>query len=224
MSKPLHFVIFTSDTGLSLKVLLDQQMANLTSGFGNWDIVQRPKRKSITRYAGADPYTMDVPVLFDGYRERNGQEAAISTLVRMAEPPGELLPPPILKIAGAVPRRDLQWVIQDMTWDNQAVIWTEQNGVPVRVRQSVVVHLLQYVDDRLIVTAPTPAVIAGGGKGGSKVKTGSGKTAKQEAQDEYGSAAFAQFILKANPWMSIDPRQPIPVGQQFIVPPVSSGP
>lgn len=219
-SNQFHYVTFASDTGLRVVVQLDQQSANLTGGFGGWEVVQRPKRLSITRWDGKDPYTMDVPVVFDGTKApQKGQERDISTLLRMGEQPGELVQPPVITLSGPIPRTDLPWVIQGYSWDNQNVMWVNQGGVPVRIRQSVVVSLMQYVDDQLITTAPAPAAKAGGGKSGSKVKQGSGKSAKQEAQDEYGMASFYKLIFSANPWMLPDPRAPIPVGKTFILPP-----
>lgn len=220
--KPFHYVTLTSDTGLKVRVLLDSNSAHLTGGFGGWEVVARPKRVGIVRFAGRDPFRMEVPVLFDGYGMGKGQEADISTLIRMSQPPTELKQPPTIKISGAVPRTDLTWVIEDLVQDNQSVIWDQQGGVSVRLRQGFVVHLLQYVDDTLITTAASPTIIAGGGTSGSKVKVGSGKTAKQEAQTEYGSASLFTILFAANPWMTPDPRAPIPTGTEFVVPPKSA--
>lgn len=218
--QPYHYATFTSSTGLTVKVLLDQQMAIPTGGFGGWDIVQRPKRTSMTRYAGRDPFQMDVPVVFDGVRTQSGQETSISTLVRMSQQPTPLQQPPIIKVSGAVPIRGLQWVIQDFTWDNQSVYWVVQGGVPVRLRQSVVVSLLEFVDDNIATTPATPAISASISAGGSKTKLGSGLNAKQEAQIAYGDSSLYAVLFGANPWMTPDPRMPIPVGKTFVVPPL----
>lgn len=220
MPSPSQYVTLASDTGLRVTALLDQQSAALTGGFGGWSVVQRPKRVSITRYAGKDPYTLDIPLVFDGtVAPQTSQEILISNLLRMGEQPTSLTQPPAITVRGPIPRRDLRWVINGFNWDAQNVLWVNQGGVPVRIRQSVVVSLLQYVDEQLITTAATPAIVAGGGGSGSKTVAGTGKNAKQVAQAEYGSAGFWHEILKANPWMPDDPRAPIPVGTSFVVPP-----
>jgi hypothetical protein len=219
--KPNHYVTLHSDTGLVVRVPLGDSPATLSNGVGGWEIIDRPKRSSITRYKGKQPFNLDIPVLFDGTTPPvTGQEVAISKLTRMGISSGRFKDPPVITLAGAVPRTDLKWVIQNLSWDNQATRWKMMNGVPVRIRQAVTINLLQYVDEGpLIQTPPSPAVVAGGGDSGAKIKNGSGKNAKQEAQDEYGNASLFQAIFDANPWMLPDPRSPIPAGTIFVVPP-----
>jgi hypothetical protein len=217
---PEHQVTFRTDTGIRVQCLLDTQMANLTGGFGGWEVVQRPKRVSITRWNGKDPFTMDLPVRFDGtLAPQKGQEIAISMLLRMSQPSGPLKQPPIITLDGPVPRTDLKWVIQNLEFDNQNVMWENYRGIYVRIRQSVVVQLLQFVDDQVISTPPAPATLAGGASAGSKVIVSTGKTAKQEAQAAYGSAQFWKDILDANPFLLPDPRAPITAGQSLVIPP-----
>jgi hypothetical protein len=218
--KPQHFVTFTSDTGLTVKVLLGATSANLTGGFGGWNVVTRPKRVSLTRYDGKDPFRMDVPIQFDGTTTRQGQEAGITTLSRMAVAPSDLQQPPTIKVAGAVPRKDLTWVVESIDWDNSSVIWDEQGGVPVRLRQAATVHLLQYVSDNVIFTQATPTKVTPP----SKVKDGAGKSAKQHAQDEYGNPDLWNQIFGANPFLTTDPRAPIPAGTTITIPPQTTSP
>jgi len=126
--------------------------------------------------------------------------------------------PPKIHVSGAVPRDDILWVIEDITWETDDVIWDVIGGTSVRLRQSATVHLLEFVDDDVIVTAPSPAVVAGGGKK-STTKPGAGKTAKQLAQEAYSNPGFWQTIIGANPWLSPDPRVPIPPNKTVVIPP-----
>lgn len=224
MSEPFHYVTLSSSAGHSVQILLGQQGAALTGGSGGWETVSRPKRTAITRWAGKDPYAMDIPVIFDGVRGNVNQEAHIQTLVKMGEPVGTLKQPPTLRCRGAVPfgTENIWWVISGIQWDNADVLWRHFGKVIGRVRQPAVISLMEYVDEQVIVTQASPAVAAGGGNAGTKVKQGSGKNVKQEAQDEYGDPSLAQKILDANPWLPIDKRLGIPIGTSFVVPALKS--
>lgn len=209
-----NYVTFTSDNGLQVTVLHDAA-ANMTGGFGGWEVIERPKRVAMTRFKGKDPFRMDVPVLFDGWTDDESQEIAIATLARMAEQPGEMQQPPTLMIEGAVPREDLTWVIETIDWDNQRTIYDMQGGVQVRLRQAAVVHLLQFVDDDVISTPPTLAVVKP--KTAVKLVPGAGKTLKQLAAIEYGNPDLWTLIADANGIR--DPRKPIPATTTIKVPP-----
>jgi hypothetical protein len=166
---------------------------------------------------------MDLPVIFEGIRGNVSQEEHITALVKMAEPVGHLKQPPTLLVVGATPLPHVHWwVIENMKWDNQNVTWVRKGASLVRLRQSVVISLLEYVDEEVIITQPTPAIAAGAGPVGTKIKTGSGLTAKQEAQKEYGDPGLYTKILEANPWLPIDQRLGIANGVTFVVPPANS--
>lgn len=220
---PRNYVTFTSNNGLKIQVLMDGTASNVTDGYGQWEVVSRPKRTAIVRYSGRDPFKMDVPVVFDGLISATPQEHNISQLMRMSQPPADLTQPPTLTVEGAVPLRGFTWVIDSFDWDNGSVIWDMFGGAPARLHQPVVVHLLEYVDDVLITTQSTPAAQAGGGGGGSQVKVGSGKTARQEALAAYGDPTFASLLFDANPFLVRDPRAVIPAGTTIFFPPGTKG-
>lgn len=212
-----YYATFTSDSGLFVQVLMGDSAAYLTGGFGGWEVVDRPRRIGMVRFKGRDPLRQDIPVRFEGVREHIGQEVPIATLIRMSMIPAENQTPPLIDIDGPVMREDLAWVIEDITFDNQNTIWEEIGGTPVRTRQDAVVHLLEYVDDDVIITAPTPAIVAGGGKT-KKTITSSGQTAKQLAQIAYGDPNAYFLIFGANPILTPDPRLPIPHGAEVVIP------
>lgn len=209
-----NYVIFRSDSGLSVRILLDANSAHMVGGYGGWEVVARPKRVGLTRFKGKDPFRMDVPILFDGWREDASQEIDIATLSRMSEQPGPQQQPPTIRVEGAVPREDLTWVIETIDWDASNVIWDVQQGTPVRLRQAAVVHLLQFVDDKLLVTPPSlminrPAIAA--------KTTTTGASLKKLSQDAYGTPDLWTIIADANGIR--DPRAPIPPGKTIKIPP-----
>jgi len=215
-----HFVTFSSSAGHSVKVLLDAAAIGLTGGHGGWEVIARPKRTSIVRWKGKDPYTMDVPIIFNGIGPYRNMEADIQTLIKMAEPTGHLKQPPTLKVLGAalpLLHSNRWWVIADMTWDTQNATWYRFGHITGRTRQSVVVHLLEYIDEQIIITQPSPAVL-NSARGGDKVVKSSGLTAKQEAQKHYGNPSLFNIIMEANPWLPIDTRLGIKAGQDLIIP------
>lgn len=133
---------------LSITVLMDETGPVVKGGYGGWEIVDRPRRVSLTQWNGRQPYQMDVGIMFDGYRQDNEVEIEISRLERMALPYGK--EPPVVEIKGsAVPHDDLKWVITNVTFGDAL---RRSNGR--RVRQQVTISFTQYVaSDRLQLKA-----------------------------------------------------------------------
>jgi hypothetical protein len=177
----VSFVIFRSDAGTAVKVKLDAASPVLTGGFGGWEVVDRPKRVGMTRFKGVDPFRQDVAILFDGWATDESQESSIARLQQMALQPNVMQEPPTVQIDGMVLRTDLTWIIEGIDWDDQNVVWERQGTDFVRVRQAAVVHLLQFVDDDIVITAPSPAVKGKGTKPGAIVPVPQGMSLKQKA-------------------------------------------
>jgi len=166
---------------------------------------------------------MDLPVIFNGIHQYRNMEPDIQTLIKMAEPVGHLKPPPTIRVRGAalpLPAPSIWWVISDMSWDSSNVTWYRFGHLTGRVRQSVVIHLLQFIDEQILVTSPSPAVLNGAAGGGRVVKS-KGGTAKDMAQEHYGDPSKYQLILTANPWASPDTRQAIAAGKDVVIPDVN---
>lgn len=219
---PSQYVTFETDTGLKVSVLGGESGAIITGGYGGWEVVSRPKRVGAIRFSGHDPFRQDITIRFDGLADAKPCEHDISTLERMAEQPSKLAQPPKVRVSGPVPRRDLTYVIENLTWDASDAIWKSIGGVPVRLRQGGTVSLLQYVEDSAITSGPSPAQGAGGASGGSKVVSGQGKSAKDHSQEQYGTPDGWLSIINANPFLIPDPRAPIPATTQFVVPKLPS--
>ena len=205
-----YFVTFKASNGLTVSVMAGNTSATLTDGFGGWEAVERPMRVAMTRYKGKPLFRQDVPILFNGWPEGKNQEVPIATLIRMSQMPGTHTPPPTVKISGPVEREDLTWVIENISWESDSVIRDMVGGASVRMRQGATVHLLQYVDDKVIVTPARPQVA-------TKVVDAKGKTPKQLSQEHYGTPDFWHYFFQGTQIMS--PRKPIPKGTKVIVPP-----
>jgi len=209
-------VRFEASNGLTVEAFLDEGASYISGGYGGWQTVSRWRRVAITQFNGADPVRISLPIVFDGFREGKGQEIAISHLERMARSPGDGKEPPTVDIFGAVPRRDIdKWVIESLDYSQQRkVIWDVVGGVAVRLRQDVVVNLLQAVDDDRVALANLAGTGfgAGGNPGGARptprdkfyvVKQGD--TIWSISKHEYGSPKWYRDIMKANhlrsPWV-----------------------
>jgi hypothetical protein len=96
---------------------------------------------------------MSVPILIDGFSEREEVESDCFTLEQMALPWGK--EPPVIKIiSNAVPHTDLDWVVANIEWGE--AISGKFNGK--RIRQEATVVFLRYnAADKLQLTAAAHA-------------------------------------------------------------------
>lgn len=56
----------------------------IVSGFGNVESVSRPSRRSLTRWTGADPLVLSVPILLDRFLDSTNVEREITDLEKLA--------------------------------------------------------------------------------------------------------------------------------------------
>src|SRR4051794_11563779 len=144
-----NYYIFKSSTGSSVTVLRGDGPPKMVGGGGGWEVEARPRRVGLTIWKGRDPYTMDVPILFDGWAIGRSQEDNISAMNQM-QMGSDLEEPPTVEIIGGVPVKGIKWVIT-IDWGDNVIYQSGQNG-DYRLRQDAVVHMTQYVqEDRLVV-------------------------------------------------------------------------
>ena len=220
----LYTVTFKADNGLAVTVLAGDGAPMLSGGFGGWETVDRPRRVGITRFKGRSPMSQDIPIRFsDPDGEDVSQEQDITTLMRMASQGADLAEPPKIRLGGIAWRKDLTWVINDITWDSTAQLITV-GSTPVRVRQDAVVHLLQYVDDTVLTTAASPAANAQTPKKKAQVTVPDGMTLKQVAGIEYPGQVDKgmNLLIWANEFLSADPRAIIPTGTVLSIPDINA--
>lgn len=201
-------VTLKNSAGSRLTVLLGDTSPVLSDGVTTWDTVSRPKRTAVTRYTGRNPFKQDIAVMFDGLADSKSQEGAIAKLQRMASAPH------IVELSGHALRTDLDWVFNgSIDWDNQQTIWQRIGKETVRVRQSAVIHLLEYIKDTVIKTPASPDTAKLKKSPSRKVTIPQGMTLKQIAVIEFGDPDKWRRIVIDNPWLAPgDPRQVVPAG------------
>jgi LysM repeat protein len=210
-------LIKATSGNFQVTAILGQTPAQVTDGFGGWDVVDRPRRVSMTQWNGRKPFQITLPLIFDGWINDAGgyesQESSIQQLIWMSLPRQKKTTkgrtqtsyddPTTVNIYGAIPFSGItnnNWVISNLDFGDNA-IWmmlaTEGASVrPVRVRQDVTVTLLQYVD-------PDRVVVQGANQGLSPRPIGpyivkSGDTLRKLAVLWYGDVEMAQTIADFN--------------------------
>lgn len=127
---------------LSLQLLLDESIPHITEGYGGWQDVTRPRRRALSRFVSLPTFKMVIGVVLDGYRRQNSIEDGCVVLERMSLPPNPWAEPPVLKISGHIPHKDLDWVITQIAWG--AAI---RRADGPRTRQQATLTFMQYVDE-----------------------------------------------------------------------------
>jgi hypothetical protein len=193
------------------------------SGGGGWSVVSREKQVGMTEWTGYDPYTMDIPIVFDGFVDDTSVEANINSLYwLMRTPVGSRHEPAVLTISGPVPHTNLRWVINNIapstTADDEI-----RNDQGQRVRFTAVVTLIEHVPGNVLVShKKSPAKHHKASKG-RKGTTSSTRTYIVRRGDTLGSIA-ARLLHSSSKWHDIakangirDPNS-IKVGQKLKIP------
>jgi hypothetical protein len=183
-----------------LTVMVADTPPTISDGISTWDTVARPKRESFVRYTGRNPHQQSISVMFDGWHDSVSQEGRITKLATMASKPHPV------QLSGHALHKHLDWVITNVTWDDQYTIWKEittgsgkkQKTSLVRVRQAATITFLEYIKDEIIKTPAAPHVVDPGKKPIKKIKVPKGMILKQIAQLEYGDPDKWRLIRDAN--------------------------
>jgi hypothetical protein len=160
---PRTIRLTTKSPALTVTALRGDAGPVVAGGFGGWQTVPRPRRQALTVWQGRDPFSMTVPLLFDGFKAKRFVDTDVSRLERMALPPVEGKEPPVVTIACAVPHADLPWVIAELELGDS--VWAAGG----RLRQAVTVHLLRYMaPDRIRDGSAASRARENAGGGGSR--------------------------------------------------------
>ncbi len=143
------FRITAIATGVATAGRLGATPPTLSGGMGAWVEIPRPRRAPLTDPGSPSARRLTLEVLFDGWRTGESVENAIANLDRLSTaPPGSTSP--VVRVGGQIPRTDLEWVIEDVSWGE--AIW--ENGV--RLRQAATIILLEHVVGKLLITTAQP--------------------------------------------------------------------
>jgi hypothetical protein len=192
---------------------LGEDVPTPTGGFGGWNSVARRRRRGLTVFDGNDPYKLDIPILFDHFRAGTSVEDDITALERMCGwglPKGTYEPPLIaFDSNGVIPHdhhdnENLDWVVEDITFGTKV----ERNQYGNRIRQDVVVHVMEFVEDDNLKDNSSAARRRAKKEGARRRKKRRGKshlvavktgeTASSVGVRELGSASRTREILRAN--------------------------
>jgi hypothetical protein len=133
----------STDPNMSFTCWLNNDGVKVTGGYGGWDVVQRPRRLSLTQWNGRDPISMDIAILIDGFASNDSVENECLILEKMAGVGGkDFNDPPVVNLEGAaVPHRNQDYRITNIQWGE--MIRRVSDGD--RTRQEAVVSVIRDV-------------------------------------------------------------------------------
>jgi hypothetical protein len=197
-------VLFASEDGqISVRVRLGGVPAVISDGYARWTLVDRDGLKSITDFAGVQPYAQTVPVFFDGWRgtiaDSSSVESDIRLLERLAVVPDGATQPPIVRVTGNVRRPDLRYVIQGpIVWSDVAPAeFLADPTTGERYRQVGTVTLLEFQADELLNGDGEPKDAKGRRVKTTKVRRGE-HTLRDVAKRVYGTRTRARDLARLN--------------------------
>lgn len=145
---PAGTVTFKSeDPQIEVTTLLGDEYPTVTGGYGGWQLVERNRDVSLTRWRGREPYRMQVPFLLDGWLEGRSIESDYSAMEGLALPTRKVANgyrPPFVTVSGPVPHTSVKWVVEELSWGEAS---GDASGL--RLRQAGTVTLLEYVNTDL---------------------------------------------------------------------------
>ena len=139
--------VTSADPPLRVECLLAEERPDVTSGYGGWDEITRPRRKPITTWKAPPSLHMTLPLMLDAHADGDSAyiEKQIAQVKQMGEPLAADGAPPRLTVTArgsAVPYTDRTWVVGEITWGD-AIMDNTGN----RTRQQVTLSLYEYVED-----------------------------------------------------------------------------
>jgi hypothetical protein len=202
-----------ADPPTDLSVLLGVDRPDVSSGYGGWVEVERPKRSTVTTWRGQPARRMALSILFDNFAAGASVEDDLRRLERMALPrPGGQ--PPTVKVSapgGVIPP-----FYEGMTWVMDAITWGDalMNTAGNRIRQAATVTLLEYVSDVLIKVSPAKRrrakhnrVTGKATKNGAKQKRASSHAGRPKSGGARAAAATATIVFDGEDLLSVAARE-----------------
>lgn len=117
----------------------------LTGGVGNWDILDRPRRRQAVEWTGTSNFTYALTLLLDGMEVRPGHDVSVEAqcraLQQWASKPTQLTDEPcVVQLRGPLQTPDsLRWVITGLDWGAKI-----RNKHGHRIQQYVTVTFLEH--------------------------------------------------------------------------------
>lgn len=189
-----HVTITSQSPALRVRGLMDADAPVITQGYGGFDEIARPGRRSIVTWSGAPPYRMSLALVLDGWRLRESVDADCVALERMATMLRAYQSPPKVRVRGvAVPKSGLDWRIDELAWGD---VLRDKAGT--RLRQRVALVLVQAVDEGKGVRVSAAANRRLSGRSVLLAAPGGSVALHRLASRELGSAKRWKEIAKLN--------------------------
>lgn len=151
LSESVYVRITCDDPPTDIRALLGEERPDISSGYGGWEEVERPRRKTVVTWRGMPARRLQVSILIDNWTAGTSIEWTIRQLEYLALP-REGGQPPVVRIdaaGGALPWQSRRWVIDAISWGDALM-----NVYGNRVRQAATLTFLEYVSDQLIDRIP----------------------------------------------------------------------
>lgn len=223
-SVPIGEIVFATG-GAEVTALLGDGQPVQTQGFGGWEEIERPRRKSITQWKGRQPWRIEIPIMFDRFDEGSEGESVepdIRLLEQLAGGGINAEPPVCVFNSGGLVPHDythathLRWVLDDIQFGEAIRRRSDGN----RVRAEMTVTVLEYVEDvyvieRALTRAAKRTTSARQGAAQKRYTVKRGDTLSRIAQQELGTFSRWREIARLNNIR--DPRT-LKVGQVLRLP------
>lgn len=108
-----------------------------------WELVERPKKKSFTRWSGNSPRAESVPVVLDGWANRESVERDLRKIERLAKPEKEGKDPPAFRVRGPIRLRGVKVVLETIDYGDAI----RRRGDGTIVKQALTLGLRELQDD-----------------------------------------------------------------------------
>lgn len=223
--RPASIFVFrqVDPPGASLRLQLDPTTVTQGGGVGGWEEVAHPKRASSTEWTGQPLLTLEIPLMFDGWRTQTEVEEPCRVLNVWGRVPKGRRQPAVLQVVYGN-WTPLRWVVQDLAWGPEL-----RNAQGRRVRQEVTVTLLEHRDATIalspvkrVAPAPTRPATPGKPSSGAAVPPSgrvyvirAGDTLSRIAQSQLGAASRWPELARLNGLR--DPNS-VRVGQRLRLP------
>jgi hypothetical protein len=129
----------------------------LSGGVGGTSTLDLPRDTQAVHWETHPPFSLSLPLQFEGHAEGRSVESECGLLLLMARAPEGAARPPTVFVEGPVTQpmvpRPFPWLIEDLAWGDSI----RRDGDDARVRQAVVVQLIQDHRAELVLRAETPS-------------------------------------------------------------------
>jgi nucleoid-associated protein YgaU len=186
--------------GRSVDLILDADPPVMSGGGGGWQVTPRWGRKGLTSWQGVDPYTLTFTALLDAkFAGKEDVESDVDELEAMYAPRGDFNAPRHLRVVGASPGTDKEWLFTGLVW--QSSLRTSDGKRRIAPCE---ITLMEFVSPDSVIRPTKRAQDASNRKRLYTVKAGD--TLTSIAKKQLGDASLADDIRRENLPALRDPR------------------